>query len=74
MINEYSQLTRSEREELAERLAGGEITQADRESGAVVTWMRRDWFSIELSSGRTVSGSYGWDDQNPWDEWSLRID
>jgi len=65
-MNDYYNLTPTEQEELAQRLAGGEIVAANTDS-------RRDTFDIHLSTSTHVVGSYGWDDDNPT-EWQLSIE
>lgn len=57
MINpNYSDLTESEQQELADRLAAGEISRACPRA-------RSDWFRIRLASGRTACGAYRWESE-----------
>ena len=65
-MHPYYMLTKTEQEELSERLARGEIIQSQRQA-------RRDTFDITLSTGTHVAGSYGWDDDNPT-EWNMSVD
>jgi hypothetical protein len=50
---EQNRLTRAERAELCDRIAGGEITRS-------CTRRKVDWFNIALSTGRRVCGAYEW--------------
>ena len=57
--NEYMQLTDSERKELGDRIASGEVEPRPLE--------KIDDFSFILSSGRKASGSYRW--ESSWGEY-----
>ena len=48
-MNEYNKLTESERQELDESLAKGDISRPCK---------NHDWFNIKLSSGRRACGAY----------------
>ena len=65
-MHAYYTLTKTEQEELSERLARGEIIQSQRQA-------RRDTFDITLSTGTRVAGAYGWDADNPT-EWYMSVD
>ena len=57
MKNEWDNMTVEEQNELDELIARGVgIYERDEEKG-------RDYFYIELSSGRTVCGSYQWESE-----------
>ena len=50
-------LTAEERRELAERIAGGDISRSCKRA-------KVDWFNVALSTGKRAVGAYAWDSGN----------
>ena len=63
-VHPWWNLTDEEREEVSQRIAGGEVVGSPEQ--------KKDFFFLRLESGRTVQGVYSWDDSFPT-EWALLI-